>query len=252
MVVIEMASNNEKSDSDEAVSSTDEEFEGTGDAIEGNPGWADSIAQVLKTNKPKAKKSLVLSKAKKIKQTPEEEKTYDFQIEGEIKQEKPDKALLDKALETKPLKNKVLKLRAKPSFKDRERESTLKKIATKGVVQLFNAVRTQQKELSRQLDEAGPLDHRKDAVLKNINKTKFLDVLMAGNRAKSELVDNYVKKEEVKEEDSKPNSGRNTEWSVLSNDFMTGKKFKHWDKEDSDSDNQKGSNDDSDDESEGD
>lgn len=33
---------------------------------EGNAGWADSVSKILKTTKPKKKKTLVLSKAKKL------------------------------------------------------------------------------------------------------------------------------------------------------------------------------------------
>lgn len=108
-------------------------------------------------------------------------------------------------------------LRVKPSLNDREHEKALKKIALRGTVQLFNAVRKQQKELQEQLDEAGPLDHKKDAVLNNINKRKFLDVLMSGERAKSVFVDNPVKREMVKEEsdEEEQNDNRKKQWSVL-------------------------------------
>lgn len=131
---------------------------------------------------------------------------------------------------------KLLGLRVKPSALDRERERALKRIATKGVVQLFNAVRTQQKDLVERLKEAGPLDHKRDAVLNNINKRQFLDVLMGGKRAKSENVDNPVKDEvKAEDDDAKP-----SQWSVLRDDFMTNKKIvSHWDEaDDSDGDRQ--------------
>lgn len=165
-------------------------------------GFANAFAKVMKQEKPKNKKHVFLSKSKKLHDQPEEkEKKLDFEIDGEIKEEKPDKAELDLDIDMKSSdkKNKMLTLRMKPSLMDREREKAFKKIATKGVVQLFNAVRIQQKDLAKKLDEVGPLDHRKDAVLNNINKKQFLDVLMGGNRAKSELVDNPVK-DEIKDE----------------------------------------------------
>lgn len=211
---------------------------------EGNLGWADSIAKVLSTTKPKTKKTLVLSRAKKIKpndkiKPPED---YGFEVEGGIKEEKPNNEELKEKV--KQRKNKQLALRIKPSWKDIERERTLRKIATRGVVQLFNAVRVQQKDLQIQLDEAGPLDSRKEAVMNNINKRKFLDVLMSGNRAKSETVDNQVKNEFMKEDYSSDDNDDDTagstrgkkksEWNVLREDFMTNKKIKHWDEDDSD------------------
>lgn len=96
----------------------------------------------------------------------------------------------------------------------------LAKIATKGVVQLFNAVRMQQKDISKKLDEAGPLEVRKEKVLKSIDKRAFLDVLMG---EKSQNVDDNTEKSVEKSETST--------WSVLRDDFMMGAKLKDWDKE---------------------
>ncbi|XP_011209264.2 RRP15-like protein [Bactrocera dorsalis] len=213
------------------------------DDAEGNIGWADCIAKVLSTSKPKTKKTLVLSRARKLKPADKlKSKTlnYGFEVEGEDKTDvKPIKEEIDEQI--KHRKNVPLELRVKPSWKDLERERTLRKVATRGVVQLFNAVRIQQKDIQQQLDAAGPLDSRKDAVLNNINKRKFLDVLMSGNRAKSEAVDNPVKNENMKDvdssddEDHMPSTTQNkrkSEWSVLREDFMTNKKIKHWDEDD--------------------
>jgi hypothetical protein len=59
----------------------------------GNAGWADAISKVLRTSKPKKKKTLVLSRAKKLTDvttTAEQQDTDpDFEITGEIKQETP-------------------------------------------------------------------------------------------------------------------------------------------------------------------
>lgn len=188
-------------------------------------GFANAFAKVMKQEKPKNKKNVFLSKSKKLHdQLEEKEAKLDFEIDGEIKEDKPIKTELDLTVDLKmsDRKNKTLALRMKPSLMDREREKSFKKIATKGVVQLFNAVRVQQKDLTKQLEEAGPLDHRKDAVLNNINKKKFLDVLMGGKRAKSELVDNPVK-DEIKEESDddadytetdRPDASK-SQWNVL-------------------------------------
>ncbi|KAG4077399.1 hypothetical protein HA402_009800 [Bradysia odoriphaga] len=212
-------------------------------------GFANAFAKVMKQEKPKNKKSVFLSKSKKTAdQVDEKADKVDFEIDGEIKEEKPDKTQLDLDIDVKDRKNKTLALRMKPSLMDREREKAFKKIATKGVVQLFNAVRVQQKDLAQKLDDVGPLDHRKDAVLNNINKKKFLDVLMGGNRAKSELVDNPVK-DEVKEESDDGDDGytetdrpdaSKSQWSVLRNDFMTNKKMTNWDKDEDEDDDDDG------------
>lgn len=251
-------------DDDDDEGEEEEEDESSADETVGNAAWADSIAKVLNSKVPKNQKSIVLSKAKKISDVAKKEnesKNYGFQIDGEeIKKEddtKPDETELNteviklKLLERRKIRDHLYSLRVKPSINDRERDKTFKRIATRGVVQLFNAVRTQQKDISKKLDEAGPLDHRRDRALNSLNKRAFLDVLMGGSRAKSELIDNPVKKEEkFKEEDDDDydddddddmeydNVGTDKEikktWSILKDDFMKSSKLKNWDKEDED------------------
>lgn len=115
-------------------------------------------------------------------------------------------------------------MRVKPNILEKDRERTLQKIATKGVVQLFNAVRMQQKDVTKKLEEAGPLEVRKEKVLKSIDKRAFLDVLMG---EKSQKVDEHIetaKKETI-------SKVTDSTWSVLKEDFMMGAKMKDWDKE---------------------
>ncbi|XP_017002565.2 RRP15-like protein [Drosophila takahashii] len=226
----------------------------SGSEVEGNAGWADSILKVLKTTKPETQNKTVLARAKNSQAAVRFQKAaaakkpgFDFEIEkteakdeedSEEEDAKPEASALDATLTRQQRKNVPLQLRVKPSFRDMERERTLRKVATRGVVQFFNAVRIQQKDLQQQLEEAGPLDSRQDAVLNNINKRKFLDVLMSGKRAKSTAIDNAVKKEEQEtdDDDEEEASGgkKKSEWNVLREDFMTNKKIKHWDEEDDD------------------
>lgn len=118
---------------------------------------------------------------------------------------------------------------------DLDRERTFKKIATRGAVQLFNAVKNQQSDINRQLMST-KLESKRDEIIRSVdNKKKFLDQLMTGPRSRSELVDQGVKKEKKEEsssEDDEEVGGKST-WSALRNDFMTGKKV-GWDKDDSD------------------
>lgn len=236
-------SDNAEEDDDELQSSSENENEsldGQGDSENsdgndandvdgtGNSGWANTFANVLAQSKPKDKSYLVLSKAKKLadKKVAQEKsaKAFTFEIDNNVEvkaessdDEKPTQDELEELAliaNRKERNNKLLSLRVKPSVMDRERERTFKRIATKGLVQLFNAVRSQQRDLVDKLDQAGPLDHRRDAVLNNINKREFLNVLMGGARAKSENVDNPVKDEDIKEEDNNV-AGRPSQWSVL-------------------------------------
>lgn len=244
-------SDEEMADSDVNDDEADNEFDGNEsneevDDVddEGNAGWADAFAKVLQQEKPKNKKYLVLSKAKKLSERAdksESDKKVTFEIADQVeehdvkpddadtKEAKPNNNDLELALIARRERNNQLQQsRVKPGAMDRERERSFKRIATKGVVQLFNAVRTQQRDLVERLEKAGPLDHKRDEVLNNINKRQFLDMLMGGKRAKSENVDNPIKDENSAEDDS----SKPSQWSVLRDDFMTNKKLKHWDDED--------------------
>lgn len=74
----------------ESVSSNDENDSGHG--LVTNEGWADSVAKILGSSKPKNKKTLVLSRAKKhseiVKKVIEEKPA--FEVIGEKKEAKPD------------------------------------------------------------------------------------------------------------------------------------------------------------------
>ncbi|XP_069681961.1 RRP15-like protein [Periplaneta americana] len=194
------------------------------DVCESNPGWADAMARVLRLKKPRKSRSIVLSKAKKlteVKNNVDKEKV-DFEIDGDTKQNIP---AVNEHLTQRKQRELQSKCRVKPSILDRERERRLNRIATKGVVQLFNAVRQQQKMLESHLKEAGSSERKKDKILKSLDKRAFLDVLMGASH--SEPVDNPVKLEtEIKVEETPV-------WEVLRDDFMMGKgRLKDWDKTD--------------------
>ena len=54
----------------------------------------------------------------------------------------------------------------------------------RGVVQLFNSVKTHQKTMQNRLQEAGPLERKREKALKSINKSDFLDLLQGGSKNK--------------------------------------------------------------------
>ncbi|XP_011635417.1 RRP15-like protein [Pogonomyrmex barbatus] len=206
-----------------------------------NAGWADVMQKILKTNKPKGKKTLVLAKAKKLYdlKTKEKEEDISFEIDGikaEVKTESDEASNKKKqcSVQTKSrIREKNLSIRLKPSITDREHERMLQKIATKGVVQLFNAVKQQQTVIQKKLVQAGPLERKREQIYKSINKNDFLDILMGGN--KSIKVDNPVKSEKPVEQTNDKNKD-NTMWSVLRDDFVMGAKLKDWDKKEAEED----------------
>ncbi|XP_071559808.1 RRP15-like protein isoform X2 [Temnothorax nylanderi] len=228
----------EEKESDGSEIEGDMESEASYDAgSTSNAGWADVMQKILKTNKPKRKKTLVLAKAKKLCDVKVKEKREDisFEIDGikeEIKTESEE--AIDKtniAANTASSKSRRITkkngIRLKPSITDREHERMLQKIATKGVVQLFNAVRQQQMEIKKKLSQAGPLERKREQVFKSIDKNSFLDVLMGGT--KSIPVDNAVKSEKPVGQTNDRDKDHKM-WSVLRDDFVMGAKLKDWDK----------------------
>ncbi|XP_022913847.1 RRP15-like protein [Onthophagus taurus] len=189
----------------------------------GNAAWANSIAKILKSGKPKKKKTLVLSKAKKLNdEKPRNTNTVKFEVQGEDGEIKKEIIETESKVDSIVKKKKIQStLRVKPNILEKDRERTLSRIATKGVVQLFNAVKTQQKDIDTQLKEAGPLEVKRDKVLKRVDKRSFLDMLMGENNTESG-------KNTTLEQPKVENDGT---WNVLRDDFMMKAKMKDWDKE---------------------
>merc|ERR1712029_496979 len=121
--------------------------------------------------------------------------------------------------------------------KDRQKEKKLARIATRGVVQLFNAVREQQKTLKTQLDKAGLSTTKRDKVFKNLDKGAFLEVLSGKRPSKKTDNDNsdgscVTKRPKVEIKDEEDDG---SQWSALKDNFMMGAKMRDWDKENSES-----------------
>ncbi|KAF7397460.1 hypothetical protein HZH68_008682 [Vespula germanica] len=199
--------------------------------MESNPGWADALQKILKTNKPKRKKTIVLSKAKKYSDIVRKQENLSLETDAITEEEEKLESTEGKenllSTKRKQRQKDNLGIRVKPSIIDREREKLLQKIATKGVVQLFNAVRQQQTETNQKLLNAGPLERKREQVLKNIDKRAFLDVLMGESQSIS--IDKSIESQEEEKRDDKENK-EDKIWSVLRDDFVMGAKLKDWDK----------------------
>ncbi|KAF5272438.1 hypothetical protein FQA39_LY07906 [Lamprigera yunnana] len=213
-----------ESDEDEEISDNEEEVNDSNEGGTVNMGWADSIAKILKSSKPKGKKAIVLSKAKKIvdvKKVKVEDAGFEIEAkDGQIKQECIELGEeIDEPLRKRRKDLPCLRVKVNILHKDRER--TLSKIATKGVIQLFNAVKKQQNEIEGKLKAAGSLEVKRDKILKNIDKREFLNVLMGGNAGTSDM----------KHENKVLPSNDEPTWSVLKDEFMMSAKMKDWDKQ---------------------
>lgn len=146
-----------------------------------NPGFAFVVNSLLKSNK----NAKVLSKAKKESDTKiGENSTKDAPVEvvgedGQVIQSSTHEQTVTKE-STKKVKNvKLSKItkhqlesigRTKPKVENRERERRLSAIATKGVVQLFNVVKEQQKNIKHKLDEVGTSSNKRAKVLEQFDE----------------------------------------------------------------------------------
>uniref|UniRef100_H3CL79 RRP15-like protein n=1 Tax=Tetraodon nigroviridis TaxID=99883 RepID=H3CL79_TETNG len=184
--------------------------EGSGDGEErggANAGWAEAMAKILAKKTP-ASKSAILLKNKELDKAKEKEK----QEQLERKKQFDEKRSWEMMSREKP-----------DVVKDREAEKTLQRVATRGVVQLFNAVRKHQKTMEKKVKEAGGSERKKAKLLSSVSKKDFIHVLRrtegdAGTASKTETETQAAAEE-------KP------AWSVLREDFMMGATMKDWDKE---------------------
>ena len=102
--------------------------------------------------------------------------------------------------------------RVRVDITQRAVEKALVRVATRGVVQLFNAVREQQKNLRTRLKDAGS-SRKREKVLKSLDKDSFLD-LLEGKVPSSEPSKKKPKLEVKKEEEDDDDDGQAT-WNAL-------------------------------------
>nr|XP_044986127.1 RRP15-like protein [Jaculus jaculus] len=176
-----------------------------------NAGWADAMAKIINKKTLKSK-STILIKNRELEK--EQEK---------LKQERLERRKqLDKKREWEMM------CRVKPDVvKDKETERNLQRIATRGVVQLFNAVQKHQKNVEEKVKEAGGSIRKRAKLISTVSKKDFISVLRGtdgsanekGSSGKNPKVKSQVKSEE------------GPGWTILRDDFMMGASMKDWDKE---------------------
>nr|ADV40302.1 putative Rrp15 protein [Latrodectus hesperus] len=216
----------EKSDNDDLSGSemdADESSENYSsneeDIGSGNMAWAKAMSNVLNTSSKT--ENFILSKAKKDDDI-KRKKTKEIELvdsSGKVIKEKLTKKL-EKSYDEKKMQlreNQRKKAeweamcRVKPSIIKKEREREFVRIATKGVVHLFNTVQEHQKNIktkSSVKSEKG-----------NSVKGTFMDILKQHAKQDKLSEDSVITK--VKQEET---------WSILKDDFMMGADMKDWDK----------------------
>ncbi len=173
-----------------------------------NKSWAEAINKVLFSKT----KNTILSKAKKDKDISFGKRKSDDLInelefvdkDGNVvnnhinnsdSNQKFNKSKSDESVgQRKKRKNKLSKTewevmnKLKPQINDKERERMLALIATKGVVQLFNAVKEQQQSIKNKLSEMGSSETKRDKVLSQFTKTQFLDKLKTKKQKNNNVI----------------------------------------------------------------
>lgn len=175
-----------------------------------NEGWADAMAKILNRKIPKSK-GTILIKNKQLEK--EKEK---------LKQERLERrAQLDKRREWEMM------CRVKPDVvKDKETERNLQRIATRGVVQLFNAVQKHQKNVDEKVKEAGSSIRKRAKLISSVSKKDFINVLRGMDGSSQEKSGKNQKGKQ-----SPGNSEEGPSWKILRDDFMMGAAMKDWDRE---------------------
>lgn len=113
----------------------------------------------------------------------------------------------------------------------------------RGVVQLFNSVKVQQKTIQDRLREAGPLERKREKALKSMNKSDFLDLLQRNKPAGDVTSTLYMYcitccgtcrmlfSFQVKTDPSVSIKQEEAAWNVLRDDFMPQVTMRDWDKQ---------------------
>jgi len=231
---IKRSSENIESDALETSRVEEVDTDNENNSQKGNTGWADAMAKIL-IKKSSVGKPLILSKGKTdaeiLASKKKKEIPVNFEIVGEgvkVKEEaeetkyNPTDSIHNLKLHKK---NEWEKMgRVKPTVTERAKERALMRIATRGVVHLFNAVKQQQKTIQSKLKEAGGSERKREKVMKSVSKSSFLDILKGTAQSIPQAAEANYDQPEIKTEISKPT------WNVLRDDFMMGAKLKDWDK----------------------
>lgn len=189
--------NTDSHDGDEAEGEKDQDSDS--DAV---GGWADAMAKIL-GKKTAPNKSSILANKKAVTER---------------------KELLEKKKEADKKRKWEMMFREKPDIlRDRELEKALQRTATRGVVQLFNAVRKHQKNTGEALKEVGGSERKKAKIISSISKKDFIDVLRRTEEGNKVSV-------KMENPPPPPVSEQKPAWSVLREDFMMEASMKDWDK----------------------
>ncbi|XP_046688574.1 RRP15-like protein, partial [Homalodisca vitripennis] len=179
-----------------------------------NLAWADAMSKILKTNKPKRRKTIVLSRAKRANQVKSDEvkeEKLDFEIEGDgsvavkIEQSADSCEIKEESLTKrfKRKKNGLLKdTLSQPSWRRTEKKY-YRKLLQEEWCSCSIAVRRTPENSGEGLGgkDAGPIEHKKEPKFSSHwdNKRAFLGMFLMGPIEKSNQLATLFPKEVKKE-----------------------------------------------------
>jgi len=185
--------------------------------LHGLAGMGDVIGKILEKSIP-SNTNVILYKSKKSrKRKLELKKEHDEQKEKQ-----------EKNAESKEMNHII------PTRGNAQKEILLKRVATKGVVKLLNAVSSHQKLLSEKMKEERT-EAGKCKAAEKVTKSDFMELLRKKPSEKQQKR-KVSEDPEIKEEEEEESSA-NKKWNVLREDFMIGSSFKDWDKVQSENEN---------------
>lgn len=231
---------NDDSDDDVDESEEDEEILQDGMIPTGQAGMAGAMAKILGFSAPpkskKQSKAIVLSKT--ITPLQKQQKKEDAAADA-LKQKRKQRREINltamhiplSAATSRPIVGKgddASDLIALAMKEEIEQESMHRRVATRGVVALFNTIAKHQQQRAQQQAETSITTKRNDEV-KSMSKHGFLDLLKntgsASEKGKDKK-DEQLSKVEKSSASKKDSKG----WNALKDDFMMNNKLKDWDK----------------------
>jgi hypothetical protein len=248
--LIKRKASHKQVDSDEVDTENDEESDDDIPSAHAPSGLAGAMAKILGIAAPTKTKSkqIILSKTiTPLQRQQKKEKEQEDALRLKRKQRR-DVHLTSmhiplSAATSRPIvgKDDMDNLIAKAMSKEVESESTHRRVATRGVVALFNTISKHQQQKLQEQHESGILSKSNSEDIKAMTKHGFLDMLKKTGSSQSDLKESTdtVKKIKADVGGAKTSKG----WNALKDDFMMNSKLKDWDKamsDDEDSDDDEG------------
>jgi hypothetical protein len=217
--------------------SSDEDSDAEEEKARGTAGMANAMARILGVSKPTAgTQSVILSKTTTpLQRMAEKEKQEDKEVKEKRRANRERNLLaLHVPLSVATTGTVVASDGARGNLlvQELEQERIHRRVATRGVVALFNAIAQHQKKVITPEVTTTESVSKSKAEVKKLTKHGFLDMIKSTATSKQE-----------KASDSKPDkaaadvSKSKPQWNALQDDFMlNAKKMKNWDQASSDED----------------